>query len=280
VGIAAADGLLACPHCGGGLELTATAAGCPRGHSFDLSRRGYLNLLAGPQPRNADTAAMVAARGRVLGSGRFDPLLALVAQHAGPARRVLEVGAGTGHYLRDALGDDPAARGLALDVSVAAARAAARADERIASVVADVWAGLPVRDHCLDTVLCVFAPRNLTEFARVLQSGGRLVVVTPNPGHLAVLRKRHGLLAIQPDKQERLVAAASEFFDLRVTSRVRIRVRLSPDLASDVIAMGPNAFHDPPAVTEPVDDHLDATLRVFEPVAGEPNVPDHPSRLD
>jgi len=276
VGIAAADGLLACPHCGGDLELTPATSRCPRGHSFDLARRGYLNLLSGPQPRNADTAAMVSARGRVLESGRFDPLLDLVAHHTGPARRVLEVGAGTGHYLCRSLGDEPAARGLALDVSVAAARAAVRADERIAAVVADVWAGLPVRDHCLDTVLCVFAPRNLTEFARVLRTGGRLVVVTPNPGHLAVLRKRHGLLSIHPEKQERLVAAASEFFDLRVTSRVRTRILLSPDLATDVIAMGPNAFHDPPAVTGPVNDHLDATLRVFEPLADRPNLPDRP----
>ncbi|MCW5952010.1 MAG: hypothetical protein KIT69_07110, partial [Propionibacteriaceae bacterium] len=164
------------------------------------------------------------------------------------------------------LGDDPHARGIALDVSVAAAKVAARADPRIAAVVADVWAGLPVLSHTLDAVVCVFAPRNLTEFARVLVPGGRLLVLTPNPGHLAVLRERHGLLGIEPDKQQRLLAAATEFFDLRGTSRLRIAVEFSAELAGDVIAMGPNAFHSPRPSTEPVLDHLDATLRIFEPI--------------
>lgn len=268
MGIGAAEGLLACPHCAAPLVLGPSVTRCERGHSFDLARQGYLNLLAGPQPPNADTAAMLAARGRVLASGAFDPLLNLVAQQARDAHRVLEVGSGTAHYLRRCLGDDPSARGIALDVSVAAAKVAARVDQRIAAVVADVWSGLPVLDHTMDAVVCAFAPRNLAEFARVLRRGGRLLVVTPNPGHLAVLRERHGLLGIEPDKQQRLLAAAAEFFDLRGTSRVRTPVELDAELARDVIAMGPNAFHDPVLPDEAVADHLDATLRIFEPVTG------------
>ena len=268
MGIAAAAGLLGCPHCGEELALTDAAARCRNGHSWDVARQGYLNLLSGRQPRNADTAAMIAARSRVLGSGLFDPLLDLVAGHARPARRILEVGAGTAHYLRRALGEDPAAAGIALDVSVAAARTAARADPRIASVVADTWRGLPIRDHSLDAVLSVFAPRNLGEFARVLAAGGRLLVLAPNDGHLAGLRERYGLLAIETGKQDRLLAAASEFFDVRATSRVRTGITLSAAQATDLIAMGPNAFHDPPAPTGPIGDHLDVTLRVFEPLPG------------
>ncbi len=264
--LGAADGLLACPHCGGELGLQPTLARCARGHSFDIARQGYLNLLAGSQPANADTPAMLAARGRVLTSGVFDPLVELVVQQTRGARRILEVGSGTGHYLAGCLGDDPQARGIALDVSVAAARLAGRLDDQAAAVVADVWAGLPVLDHAMDAVLCVFAPRNLAEFARVLRETGRLLVLTPNPGHLASLRERHGLLGIQPDKHERLLAAASEFFDLRGTSRLRTQVEFSTGLAGDVIAMGPNAFHHPAPPGEPVRDHLDATLRIFEPV--------------
>ena len=270
MGIEAAAGLLACPHCGGELELRQPVR-CRRGHSFARARQGYLTLLATGQPANADTPAMLAARGRVLASGAFDPLLTLIAQQARQAHRVLEVGSGTADYLRRCLGDDPQARGIALDVSVAAAKLAARADPRIAAVVADVWAGLPVLDHALDAVLCVFAPRNLGEFARVLRPEGRLLVLTPNPGHLAALRKRHELLDIEPDKQHRLLAAAAEFFDLRGTFRVRVPVRLAAELAGDVIAMGPNAHHsaEPPTEpsTAPLSDHLDATLRVFGPIA-------------
>lgn len=266
MGIDAATGLLACPHCGGELGLQPAVARCARGHSFDVGRQGYLNLLSGGQPANADTAAMLTARGRVLASGLFDPLVELVVRHVRPAGRVLEVGSGTAHYLRHCLGDAPHARGIALDVSVPAAKLAARSGPRIAAVVADVWAGLPVLDNAVDAVVCVFAPRNLAEFARVLRPDGRLLVLTPNPGHLAALRQRHGLLGVEAGKEQRLLATAAEFFGLRTTSRVRTRVELGPELAGDVIAMGPNAFHHSTAPDEPVADHLDATLRVFEPI--------------
>lgn len=247
MGIERAAGLLACPRCGEGLALAGAGSGralaCGSGHSYDVARPGYVNLLDGPEPRNADTAAMLAARQRVLASGLFDMVAADVAGKLVGRPRVLEVGAGTAHYLVRALGEDEAGVGIALDVSKAAARIAAKADPRVAAIVADVWRRLPVRDHCLDAVLCVFAPRNLAEFARVLRPDGRLVVVTPKPEHLASLRDAHGLLEVPPGKADHLEVAASEFFELRGTTGL-LRTRIVDEaLAADLIAMGPNAFH-------------------------------------
>ena len=48
--------------------------------------------------------------------------------------------------------------------------------EAVAAVVADTWDGLPLADGCVDLVQVVFAPRNPSEFARVLRPGGTLVV--------------------------------------------------------------------------------------------------------
>lgn len=262
----AASGLLACPHCGDELGLTSPAALCDSGHSFDIARQGYLNLLGGPQPANADTAAMVAARGRVLKSGCFDVLLTLVAEAARGGRTILEVGAGTADYLKGALGDNPRHRGIALDISTAAARRAAQADVRIASVVADVWRPLPLRDRSVDVVLAVFAPRNLAEFARVLTGEGRLVVAVPNPGHLAGLRARDGLLGIEPEKEERLRVAASEFFTQVASARDRRRRDFSDAEVTDLVAMGPNAFHHSSRPRVGLRDTLDVTVHVFEPL--------------
>lgn len=65
--------LLECPHCGRGVEAVDTGVVCSGGHSFDRARQGYLTLF-GPRGRRfpGDTAAQVAARDRVLGSGLFD----------------------------------------------------------------------------------------------------------------------------------------------------------------------------------------------------------------
>ena len=261
----AAAALLACPACGQPLVLTPGTLGCERGHSFDLARQGYVNLLGGPEPANADTAAMLQARARVHASGLFEAVAAAVASEAaGP--RLLEVGAGNSHYLARALGEDRQAVGVALDVSKAAARASVRADPRIAAVVADVWRPLPIRDRCLDAVLCVFAPRNLPEFARVLRASGRLVVATPNVGHLVELRDRYGLLQVPADKAEQLVEAAGPHLELLSSQAIIHTVVATPGLAGDLIAMGPNAFH---TVPEQVSGHsvtIDVTVQTFRPL--------------
>ncbi len=177
--------LLSCPRCGSAVTLGSGTVVCRDGHTWDVARQGYVNLLGRAEPANADTTAMLAARSRVLAAGLFDPVAAAIRAALTGRPRVLEVGSGTAYYLLRALGDDDSGVGIALDVSKAAARLAAKADPRIAAVVADVWRRLPIQDHCLDAVLCVFAPRNLAEFARVLRPDGRLVVATPNPEHLS-----------------------------------------------------------------------------------------------
>ncbi len=266
-GLVAAAGLLACPVCREGLEASPEALRCPSGHSFDLSRHGYANLLGGPEPANADTADMLAARSRVHSSGLFDEVQAAVAAKVAGCRRILEVGAGNAYYLGGALGTEPEAVGVALDVSKAAARAAARSDRRIAAVVADVWRPLPLRNHSVDAVLCVFAPRNVPEFARVLRPGGRLVVVTPQPEHLAGLRDRHGLLAIGEDKTGRIAGAAAEFFAPVATAELRHSREVTPELAADLIAMGPNAFHRLPEDVAGGRVVVAVSIQVFTPLS-------------
>ncbi len=258
--------LLACPRCGAVLTRAEAALRCASGHSYDLARQGYVNLFGGPEPANADTPQMLAARSRVHATGLFAPVAEEVRARVAGRPRVLEAGAGTGYYLAAALGDDGRV-GIALDVSKAAARLAARLDPRIAAVVADVWRGLPVRDSCLDAVLCVFAPRNLREFARVLRPDGRLVVVTPRPEHLSGLRDRHGLLSVPEDKAGQLAVAASEFFEVQATTNLLWRRELDAAEAADVIAMGPNAFHRLPDHVEAGPVSVAVTVQTFAPLS-------------
>ncbi len=269
----AARGLLACPVCREALHIDERTARCAHGHSFDIARQGYVNLLGAPEPANADTAAMVAARQRVHAAGVFDQLADAIAAAARDDRAteanrdaptMLEVGAGTASYLRRCLADDPRARGIALDVSRAAARAAAHADPRIASVVADVWRRLPVLDDAVDTLLAVFAPRHAAEFARVLAPEGRLIVATPGAGHLAALRTTYDLLGIQPDKSERLDATLGVFFEPVGSTPVSYPFEADAVLAHDLIAMGPNAFHRPPERVAAIADRVEVVVHIYQ----------------
>lgn len=132
--------------------------------------------------------------------------------------------------------------GVVLDLSRYAARRAARAHPRLAAVVADAWGALPLRDGAAGVVLCVFAPRNSAEFARILAPGGVLAVVTPRAGHLSGLADVEGGLRVDPDKSDRLAAQLAGWTRL-TTHHVDTRVTVDGPAAADLLLMGPAAWH-------------------------------------
>ncbi len=239
---------LHCTVCRESVLLTDGSLACPDRHTFDVARQGYVNLLGHASPANADTAGMVAARDRFLSAGHYDPITDVVAAFVPHAPRMVEVGAGTGHHLARILDHLPHAHGLAADVSVPATRRAAKTHPRMAAVVADTWAGLPLSDGAVDAVLCIFAPRNPAEFARVLANNGVVVVVLPQADHLQELRASHGLLDVGEDKLERLVQSARGHLEPVSSIDIAYDLDLTADQATDLIAMGPNAFHGSPAI--------------------------------
>ena len=66
-----------CPVCGQRLEKHGSQMKCPLGHSYDISRRGYINLLmsqASSKKRHGDDSEMVSARTRFLSLGYYDKI--------------------------------------------------------------------------------------------------------------------------------------------------------------------------------------------------------------
>ncbi|MGW5560928.1 putative RNA methyltransferase [Micromonospora sp. NPDC003944] len=275
---------LRCPVCGEPLAEaiagTARALRCPRRHSFDIARQGYVNLLAGRAPHAGDTAEMVAARADFLAAGHYDLISAALATAAtdavgrlgapypaepsapdfGAYPLVVDAGAGTGRYLGAVLAALPDAVGLALDVSKPALRRAARAHPRAAAALADTWQRLPLADASTTVLLNVFAPRNGAEFHRVLDPAGTLLVVTPDTGHLAELVAALDLLTVDPDKADRVTGSLGGHFTLVSSATHRAELALGRAEVAAVVGMGPNAWHTDPAA-------LDARLAALpEPV--------------
>lgn len=232
---------LRCPICQASLAEAPGGVRCERGHGFDRARQGYIHLGTGRKLPEGDTAEMVAARVAFLEAGHYEPLRAAIAE-ATPdtARLIVDVGAGPGFYLAAALDRAAQASGLAIDVSKAALRRVRH--ERAEAVLADAWAELPIHDGTVDVLLNVFAPRNGTEFARVLSEDGILVVVTPNQDHLTELREAYGLLEVDPAKDERLAQTLRAFRATR-TRDLTWPLDLTEEETSALVGMGPNAFH-------------------------------------
>jgi 23S rRNA (guanine745-N1)-methyltransferase len=238
--------VLRCPACQRGLTLIDRTAKCASGHSYDLAKQGYLNLLPSASTGiDGDSAAMIGARTVFLGGGHYAPIRDALILAAGLREDdvVVEVGVGTGYYLAGVLGAAAGRRGIALDVSRYAARRAAKADPRIGSVVCDAWRELPLQDNSAQWMLNVFAPRNAAEMARVLAPGGSLLVVTPNQQHLAQLVDVLGLVKVDEQKERRLQESLSGEFVQTGSEIVEETMRLDRTAVEQLVLMTPSARH-------------------------------------
>jgi len=104
-------------------------------------------------------------------------------------------------------------------------------------------------------VLCVFAPRNVSEFARVLSAAGRLVVVTPAHNHLEQLRDAGRVIGMQDDKLGHLDATLAASFRLERRQSLEYEVHLDDADVQSLASMGPSGHH---AIAERVPDDPDA----------------------
>jgi len=165
---------------------------CPRGHSFDVARSGYINLLQ-PQDKRSkepgDAAEAVAARRRLHDRGVTSPLLdAIAAMAAGTSDDVvLDAGCGDGFYLGSIAGRSGcSAHGV--DISIPAIDAAARRYPGYEWIVANADRFVPYAAATFSRVLSITARMNSAEFRRVLRDDGKLLIAIPAPDDLVELR--------------------------------------------------------------------------------------------
>lgn len=188
-----------CPNCGGPLAREPHRLACPAGHSFDLAKSGYVNLLlshgAGPK-HHGDDKRMVKARSTFLQKGHYAPMRQeLLRQGLAAASEnmvVLDAGCGEGYYTA-ALAELLRQQGLCphvagIDISKEALQEAAKRDRQSEYAVASCF-HLPVGDGSIDLLLSVFAPYCGEEFLRVLRPGGSFLMVIPLENHLYGLKQ-------------------------------------------------------------------------------------------
>jgi 23S rRNA (guanine745-N1)-methyltransferase len=241
---------LACPLDGNPLQREDKVWRCPQGHSFDVARQGYVNLLPVQKKRSkepGDSKAMVAARQRFLEAGYYRPIADAVSAAilndaaTGSELRCLDAGCGEGYYLRQLASQEGeiSLSLLGLDISKWAVLAAARMEKRAGWVVGSN-ANLPVLPASVDRVLCLFGFPVYPEFARVLRPGGRLVQVDAGQDHLRELRE---IVYPEVRADSRKVALVPEGFRRIGTQDLRFTVHLEgAEPIADLLAMTPHLY--------------------------------------
>lgn len=247
--------LFVCPICGGALEREPGRYACPQGHSFDLAREGYVNLLPANRQHSkapGDDKDMAAARTRFLEGGWYGPLrevlCSLVEKYAPDRPALLDAGCGEGWYtlaLAEAI-SVKGGRAAGVDLSKPAVKKAARRCPEAQIAVASVY-HLPLWDHSVDILTDCFSPLAAEEFYRVLKPDGIFLYVVPGPRHLWELKE---VLYPQPYENEE---KREEYPGFRYLDVVPVECRFTlpdPRAIQDLFCMTPYYWKTPKEGTE------------------------------
>lgn len=203
--------IFTCPVCGEKhgldkaplLHIEGNNAKCPKNHCFDISAKGYINLLLSQQKNvkdPGDSKEMVVARRDFLNSGAYKPLLDGLCETAEelcdgiPAPVITDCGCGEGYYtagIYDHLkehGKTPSMFGIDISKNALAAAKTRTRQRGISTAVASVFR-LPVKSNSTDLAAVIFAPFHKEELSRILKKDSFAMTAIPAERHLQGLRE-------------------------------------------------------------------------------------------
>lgn len=263
---------LICPVCGNELYKEEKSYRCALGHSFDIARQGYVNLLTVQQKHSlnpGDTREQVLSRRAFLEANFYAPIAeALIdtAKELGASGPILDVGCGEGYYssrLASALG----AELVGLDISKEAVRCAA-AKYKDARWLCATAAHIPVKDGSAGLVTSLFALTLPQEFKRILRPDGLYFQVLAAQDHLLGLKS-----IIYPELKfkEKDTVPHLEGFELVKSVPVRFTFTVEGQQVQNLFSMTPHVYRIGKAgaenlrKTERLTDTASCVLNVYRP---------------
>ena len=269
---------IACPIDGERLVSSGKQLACSNGHTFDIARQGYVNLLPVQHKRSkqpGDSKAMVLARSRFLDTGIYMPVakklneLALSQMSEDSDLCLLDAGCGEGYYLDSLchfLSEKDGQANLSfigLDISKDAIIQSSRRNKQICWLVGTNRQP-PVVAESVDIILCLFGFVSVEGFRKALKPGGLLILVDPGPEHLKELRE---IIYAEVNKTEQSESVAQQSgFTLLIKQALTYHARIdSNEKISHLLLMTPHFYRaskEGRARAEKLSE-LDVTVDVF-----------------
>ena len=241
-----------CPVCGQRMAIEGMKRiYCSKGHSFDLSKNGYVNLLS-RQVRTGYDKKMFAARRRIYAGGFYNPLIKIIkryiinntAGNRSASLLVLDVGCGEGtHLARLTAGlseeDGIAAQGIGIDIAKEGIQMAAKYHAGIIWCVSNL-ADIPFVSGQFPVVLNILSPANYAEFNRIMDKDGLVVKVLPGNRYLEEIRAvLYSDTVLQSYSNKETVWLFKENFRLLEIRQVTYKVKIAAENMESLINMTP-----------------------------------------
>lgn len=232
--------MLICPVCGEKLTVSDKTMRCSNGHSFDIAKEGYVNLLRSSKNGDFIGDDKISARMRrdFLNKGYYsvlkDELCRIFSEKRGC---VLDICCGEGYYT-SALGENSNLNVFGFDIAREMVRLAAKRGKGTYFVAN--MANIPIAEGSMDYCTHLFAPFNEAAFAKVLKDGGRLYTVIPGRFHLWGLKQA---VYDTPYENDEILPQTQQ---LRLISQRKVTAQITLKCQEDIQAvfrMTPYFFH-------------------------------------
>lgn len=235
--------VITCPLCKHPLDRGARTWRCEKGHSFDVAKEGYVNLLPVQHKASRDPGddpQMVHARRDFLQAGHYQPLRDQLLSHllSLQAKDILDIGCGEGYY---SSAFTPAANEVVgLDISRAAIRLAAKRFPQVTWLVGS-GAMLPMQDSAVDVICNIFTQLHVDEMRRVLRPGGHLLLVTPAAEHLLSVREQL-FESVRDYDAGKFIVGFENHFTVQSRQQLNVPMRLENQALLQLLQMTPYAW--------------------------------------
>ena len=236
----------ACPICGTRMKITKSGRFiCKKEHTFDVSKKGYINLINETKKTNYDRELFI-SRKEILNQGFYLPIaeeiLRIAKEFAEKQKleklNLLDVGCGEGYYSYQ-LSQNEKMNIFAFDISKEAISLATDYPADINWCIADL-SNLPFKDRSMDVVLDVLTPANYKEFKRDLQNQGLLIKVIPGNEYLKEIRELvSGQLKNAGYSNKDTMEYTLEHVKLAGRSALTYTMPVTPDQVRDFVRMTP-----------------------------------------
>lgn len=246
-----------CPLCKGELIFEGNSLKCKNNHSYDIAKKGFVNLLLANQhhsEKSGDEKEMILSRVRFLNSGKYDLLKCFLKDTIDDCLKnyqeaiIADLGCGEGYYttyFHQELSKKINLTTYGIDLSKQAINECAIRQrslhlENMMFIIGNLNY-VPLQNESIDLIVNSFAKIDVNEFLRVLKHGGFFLRILPGKTHLLGLKRvLYENVRLNEDKELNL--DGFELIDIKEREQ---DISLNNQEIKDVFTMTPYYYKSP-----------------------------------
>lgn len=240
--------ILKCPICKGDMKVNDKCSLlCYNNHCFDISKKGYINLLNNSNDKIYDKN-LFESRNKIYKSNLYDRLIkeivTAINNHSIKKNKnyILDTGCGEGYYLNQLSKEQSFSNRyefVGIDISKEGISIATREGNDIIWCISDL-SKLPFQDGKFDIILNILSPANYKEFIRILNNDGIVIKVIPELDYLKEIRYEiQSKIKNNNYSNKYVIEVFEEHLDILFQKRVNYKCDIDNSNLKDLIKMTP-----------------------------------------